>query len=318
MSGPLVSTLVLGLAWLAAVNIAASLAASCAAPLVLRTRAGRRVEVLLALRLFPAAASLFFAGAVFIPAHWRLEPSNAEETFGLVLYALAALGVASLLRSAARLVAVARAGWRLRACRRLQSVDPALGVYAVQGLGGVSLAGVFRTKILVGAPVLRALTDAELDVALAHERAHRTALDNVKRFAMFCAPDLFGGGSASRAVEARWRATAEWAADARAVDGDVARAVQLASALVKVSRIASAPSPFVTSPAWSTLHDAPLLEMRVRRLVAGDALVAAPPPRRRASGASLATIAGAVLLLAGAQASPSVHHLTELLVRLLP
>ena len=233
-----------------------------------------------------------------------------------MLYALSALGAALLLRSAARMSVVARAGWRLRACKRLSPVDLTARVYEVEGLGGVSLAGVFRTRILVGAAVRGSLTEAELDVALAHERAHRRAFDNLKRFVMFCAPDLFGGSAASRKVEAAWRATAEWLADARAVDGDGTRAVQLASALVKVSRLALAPSPVLSSPAWSTLHDPPLLELRVRRLVGGRAPVAATPSR--AYRIVCLTLFATVLLSCVTLAAPSVHQLTEALVRFLP
>lgn len=316
MSWTAISTLVLGLAWFAAVNIVGSCAAWGAADGLVATRAGRRGGALLAIRLFPAAVSVLFVAAFFLPAHWRFEPADAQESFGVVLYGLSALGAALILRSAARVAAVARAGWRLRACRRLPQVDRGPGVYEMQGLAGVSLAGVFRTRILVGAAVRRALTAAELNVALAHERAHRRALDNLKRFVIFCAPDLFGDSAASRKVEAEWRASAEWLADARAVDGDLTRAVNLASALVKVSRIASAPSAFVTSPAWSMLHDPPLLEMRVRRLVDGEAPAAVRP--RRAYRAASVTLFAVALLSCGSTVAPSLHQLTEALVRMLP
>lgn len=316
MSAPLVSIVVLGLAWFAAINLAASCAAWTTASLVLRTAAGRRAGVLLAIRLFPAALSSFFVAVLFVPAHWRFEPADAQESFGLVLCGLSVLGAVLLVRSAARMAAVARSGWRLRACRRFAEVDRTLGVYEVQGHTGVSLAGVFRTRILVGTAVRRALSAAELEVALAHERAHRSALDNLKRFVMFCAPDLFGGSATSREVESRWRATSEWLADAQAVDGDDVRAVRLASALVKVSRIASGPSAFVTSPAWSTLHDPPLLEMRVRRLVQGGAPAAARPSSPYGLGS--AALVGALMLSSAAILAPSVHQLTEALVRLLP
>ena len=316
MSATLISTSVLALAWFAVVNVMGSFAAWGAADLVLRTRAGRRAGVLLAIRLLPAALSLFFVAALFLPAHWRFEPADAQESFGVVLYALGALGVTLLLRSAVRMAVIARAGRRLRACEGLSPVDVKARVYDVEGLGGVSLAGVFRTRILVGAVVRGSLTAAELSVALAHERAHRRAFDNLKRFVMFCAPDLFGDSAVSRKVEAAWRATAECLADARAVDGDGTRAVQLASALVKVSRLASAPSPMVTSPAWSTLNDPPLLELRIRRLVEGDAPVAATPSR--AYRVACVTFVAAVLLSCSALVAPTVHQLTEVFVRLLP
>lgn len=315
MSAPLLSIVVLGLAWFAAVNLLASCVAWLAGSLVLRTGGGRRAGVLLAIRLGPAALSTFFVAALFVPAHWRFEPADAQESFGVVLRALSVLGAMLLARSAARMAEVARAGWRLRACRWFAQADRTLGVYEVQGLAGVSLAGVFRTRILVGAAARCALSAAELQVALAHERAHRYAFDNLKRFVMVCAPDLFGGSATSREIESRWRATAEWLADARAVDGDSVRAVLLASALVKVSRIASDPVPFVTSPAWSALHDPPLLELRVRRLVQGEAPAAVRPRR---SGALASAAVGVALLSSAAVFAPAVHRLTEALVRLLP
>jgi Zn-dependent protease with chaperone function len=232
-----------------------------------------------------------------------------------MLWLLSFAGAALVVRSAARVVAVARAGWRLRAVDACP-LDSAPGVYEVPGLAGISLAGVVRARILVGSAVRRALDRAELDVALAHERAHRRSLDNVKRFVMFCAPDVFGAWAVAREVESRWHATAESLADARAVGGDGVRAVHLASALVKVSRLASASVPLVSSPAWSTLHDPPLLEQRVRRLVNGTTPSASAPR----PGVSIAAtgLLGTALVAVSALAYPAVHQLTEALVRVLP
>ncbi|HEX6974319.1 MAG TPA: hypothetical protein VF147_07960 [Vicinamibacterales bacterium] len=311
MNAPVVSTIVLGLAWFAAINLAASALAWCAALVAVRSSELRRGSVLLAIRLFPAAASTVFAAALFAPAHWILEPSETRESYGVLVWALSALGAVILLRSGARVLAVARAGWRLRSCRAVGDA----GIYEVPGLAGVSLAGVFRTRILVGSAVREALSADELEVAVAHECAHRASLDNLKRSVMFCAPDVFGTAALAREIEAKWRATAEWLADARAVGGDQVRAMRLASALVKVSRLVSPAVSFVTSPAWSTLHDPPLLELRVRRLV-GTAPAAGMPHRGVAITVGVAAV-GAMLSSAVA-AYPTVHGLTELLIRVLP
>ena len=316
MSAPPVSVVLLGLAWFAAINIVASCAVRGAAPYVLRTQAGRRGSLVLALRLLPAALSTVFVGALFVPAHWRFEPADAQESFGVVLSGLAVVGAWLIGRSLQRVAIVARAGWRLRDCRAFSEVDRRAGIYEVPGLMAVSLAGVFRTKILVGAAVRRILSADELEVALAHERAHRGAFDNLKRFLMFCAPDVLGVSAASRELEARWRATAEWHADLEAVNGDGLRAVRLASALVKVSRLAARQGTFVTSPAWSGLHEAAQLEMRVRRLVRGDTQAVAPS--RHGVGPMLAALAGISVLGVSAIAAPVVQQMTEALVRLLP
>jgi hypothetical protein len=313
------SSLVLGLAWFIVVNALASAASWAIGSVVLSSPRRDRMGVLLAIRLLPAAASLLFVWTMFLPGHWRLEPIDARESFGFVLGGLALAGGMLLLRGASRAVSAARAARRLRACQRLTHRDTALpsgGLYEVKGLPGVSLAGVLRPRILVGDGVARRLSAAELDVAVAHELAHRGALDNLKRFAMFCAPDLFGATRVARSLEGEWRAAAETLADARAVNGDACRAVHLASALVKVAKLATASPSALTSPVWSTLNDPPLLEMRVRRLVGG----AAPAVPRRAPGRAPAIAAALFvgMMISGAALAQTVHHFTEALVRWLP
>lgn len=319
MSAEIVSAAVLGLAWFAIVNVAASAIAWAAAAALAASRHQAGSGVLLVVRLFPAAASVLFVSALFLPSHWRYEPAGARESFGVILYILAAAALVMLGRSAGRALAVARAGSGLRIVDRLTPIDSAAcgaGVYEVAGFSGMSLAGVLRTRILVAPEVRDVLTPVELEVALAHEHAHRGALDNVKRFVMLCAPDLFGASSAAQRIEARWRAAAESLADARAVGGDRRRAVHLASALIKVARLDEPARPAQASPAWSTLHDPPLLELRVRRLLEGAAPVAANPVgcRTLAAGGLLAV---GLAVSIGASA-PVLHQLTEALVRLVP
>jgi hypothetical protein len=313
------SGVLLALAWFAAVNAAASAVSWVIGMALISSRHRGRTALLLAVRLLPAAASLLLVAAVFLPAYWRLEPRDANESFGTILGVLAAGGAVILIRSAARAIGVARAGRLLRASGQLSRSDPALpteAVYEVPGLAGVSLAGVLRTRILVGPAVTLELTAQELAVAVDHELAHRTGFDNLNRFAMFCAPDLFGFSQVARRLEEDWRAAAESLADARAVNGDPMRALHLASALVKVARLGTGSPAVPLSPAWSTLHDPPLLETRVRRLVSGGIPAARKPRVGRAVGAAMLAAVG--LLIGGAAAAEPVHQLTEALVRVLP
>lgn len=312
------SSLLLAPAWFAAVNLLASFVARGVAAVILRAPLAARSEVSFALRVMPATVATLFVTAMFLPAHWRFEPGDVNESFGLVVWALAAAGVALIARSALRLSRVAIAGWRLRACAALPRVTASGArdehVYEVDGLAGVLLAGVLRPRILIGRSVRKALTSAELTVAIAHERAHVRARDNLKRLAIYCAPDCFGGSRAARRLEEQWRAAVEWTADARAVAGERPRAIALASALVKVAQLAGERTAPVSSPAWSTLHDAALLDSRVRRLITGD------PPRaqRNAPPGSRLLALAAATAAAGLAGAHGIHRITELLIGLLP
>ena len=310
----------LGLAWFAAVNLAASAIAWTAGRTIVRGRWQLPSDWLLLVRLFPAGVAALFVVVVFLPAHLRFEPSESDESFGRLLLTLFALAIAIISRAGARAGAVAAAALRTsRALAAMPSAIPAAavgGAYEVQQFPGLSLAGVFRTRILVGADARRVLTRDELDVALAHEHAHRASRDNIKRCAMFCAPDFFGWTSTARALEQRWRAEAECRADSRAVAGDERRAVQLASALVKVARLANSGRNRLASPVWSTFHEPMLLEARVRRLVSGEAL-GAPSPRFTRAIVLTSVLAMAWLGLSPA-AAEEIHRATEALVHLLP
>jgi hypothetical protein len=302
--------LLLALAWFAAVNAGASLISWVFATGLSSPRQREKSRLLLSIRLFPAVASIVFAGALFLPSHWVFEPRDANETLGVVWYAAALTGLLMLVHSSARALEIFRGGRRLRTGERRSTLDIA-DVREVEGLRGLSLAGVVRPRILIGPAVAQELSSAELEVAVAHELAHKQAFDNLARWAMLCAPDFLGISGAARRLERDWHAAAE----SRAVRGDSIRAVHLASALVKVTRLAAEGPASPRVPAWSTLNDPPLLEQRVRRLVAGAVPVAAPGRSRTIP--ALVTL-GAAFLLAVPALAVAVHRLTETLVNLLP
>jgi hypothetical protein len=310
-----ISSVLLGLAWFGAINIAVSMVAWAIAKTVM-ARGGTTAASMLAIRFLPAFASLLFVLAIFLPVHWRFEQPETQESFGFVLGGLAAVGAGILMHSTWRaLHTVWRGRLLLRAARRA-SMRLDDGILAVRGLPGISLAGIVRPRVLVGSEALDALTAAELDVAIAHEIAHRRSGDNLKRFLMFCAPDVFGALAIARRVEERWEADAECQADARAVDGEPSRAIVLASALIKVAKLQLRGPALVPPPAWSAFHVPTLLEMRVRRLVAGDA---APPVSiaRVWTRIALGGVMAPVLVWLADLAYP-LHVVTEAMVTRLP
>jgi hypothetical protein len=311
------SSALLGLAWFAVAAVVTSAAAWVIARAIGRTGRSLDATSVLAVRLFPASASLLFVFAIFLPAHWRLEPEQTDESFGLVLGVCALAGCTILLRSLWR---AGRAAWSGCRFAQLTAGSPRqldAEAFEVGALPGVSLAGIVRPRIMIGSEALAALTRSELEMAISHEVAHRQSRDNLKRFLMFCAPDVFGWTSAGRRLEELWEAASECQADDRAVMGDRTRAVLLASALIKVARISGRRgAPPLATPALSAFNVPSLIETRVRRLVAETV---ARPASRLPVGQSW--LVAAALLPAGAWAlglSSGLHAFTETMVRFLP
>jgi len=303
---------VLSLAWFAAVNAIASLASALAARVAIRINPPSP-RAFVVIRLFPAIASLVFAGTMFLPAQWALEPRDADERFGVAWFALAAVGAMLLIRSTRRAIVIDTVCRRLGRHGRPFATRP-IEVQEVDDVPGVSLAGILRPRILIGPRIVAELSGPELDVAIAHEVAHLDAFDNFSRWCMFCAPDFLSGSAIAGRLEEHWREAAECRADSRAVQGDTGRAVDLAAALIKVARLTANWSGRLPAPSWSTLHDSVLLELRVRRLVSGLVPPAEPLPSRfRTIGLGFAGLIVAIPLLA-----ETIHRVTEALVAALP
>ena len=307
----------LALAWFLLVNAAA--AALIAIVAARQTRRTRPVSpgFWLALRLLPAALSLLFVAAVFVPSYWRYEPREFVEGFDVSLTALAALSVAMIGAAAVR----GGSAWRraarrtdawMRAGRPLILAGVSLPAFAIDSDTPVmALVGVLHPRLLITRPVLEALSDEELGAAVAHEIGHFRAWDNLKRLAMRAAPDLLFATSAARALEQRWANASEQVADREAGDGSPARCA-LASALVKVARL----TPAATSIAEpiSALLDGGDITARVTRL-----LDDAPFSRsgRQARWLAIA-IPAAALAIAYGPLLRAVHGVTEILVNRLP
>jgi hypothetical protein len=90
--------------------------------------------------------------------------------------------------------------------------------------------------------------------------------------------------------------------------------MHLASALLKVARLVGR-SAAVPPRVWSTFHEPPLLEARVRRLVAG---VPARPPEAGVSRHVVIAIAASAAGLWIADGFYGIHRATEALIILLP
>jgi Zn-dependent protease with chaperone function len=219
----------------------------------MRPRTGARF--LFGVRMLPAALAGAIVAGLCAPSYLWFEPETAMEHIGLACVAAAAAGVWVCAAGVARgLRAALRSRRYLRVCEaEVESDAPVL-----------MLAGVVRPRLVVSRGTRRALSAEELAVALRHERAHGETHDNLKRLLMLLAPDALPFVRGLGSVERGWRRLAEWAADDRAVRGSRRRALALASALVRIARMGSAPAPAL---ATHLLGDARDLAARVERLL---------------------------------------------------
>jgi len=254
-------------------------------------------RILLILRFAPAISGLFVVAAICIPSYIWFEPRESAEEIGFVCLAAAMFGLAVWL------VAIVGGSRQLvRSRRRIRE-------FGTTASPVVAIVGILRTRLLVSPAVVEALDREQLDAALRHERAHGAAHDNLKRLLFAFTPGLLPGWNGFETVERQWARFSEWAADDDAVKGDAERAVALASALVCVARLGTAPVPLASS-----MLDGSDLAERV------DRLLAAKPVPRHDGGAEMLemmVVLGAALAT-GIAARPgtleSAHRLLERLL----
>ena len=318
--------LLLALAWFAAVNLALSALAAAVFPRLARGASrlppSRAAAVLLALKLAPGVLALLFIFALFLPAQWQFEPRHAEESAGYTLVALGLLGALTLALAARRTIRDWRATraleleWLARAGAPQAPAAGGLPIYCLPDDAPiVSMTGLGRARVFVSQSVMDALTDDELDASLAHERAHHQTRDNLKHLLVACSPDWLSLWAGGREVERRWREAVELAADARAASGGEGRGLLLASALIKVARLAPAAS---SGTVGSGFYDGASIWNRVSRLLALEIDVEPVPRLGRGWSVSLCGMMLVAATLAAEGAWLTVHVVTEDLVRLLP
>ena len=317
MSAFLLHGTTLALAWFLLLNVTASAAVAFVSSWLSRRHHAGSPALWLALRLAPAVLSLAFVAIVFLPSYWRYEPRQDVEGFDLTLTALAAVALAIGGSAAARGVTAWRRAARrtetwMRGSRPLAIEGTTLPAFAIEANAPMmALVGVLRPRLLITRPVLEALNDEELRAASAHELGHWRALDNLKRLAMRAAPDLLSATDAARAIERRWAAASEHAADRFAGESGPARCA-LASALVKVARL-TPPAVSIAEPI-SALVEGGDIPSRVRRLL-DDAPAA---DRGRFARWLPLALPASLLVLSYAPLLRFVHSVTEILVNGLP
>ena len=220
------------------------------------------------LRMAPtvAAAVIAWGGIPIAFALW--EPAGEAERVGPVALALAAAGATLIASSLWRSTLALRETHRIQ--RSLSDATraplPALPLPAFvidSRFPIVALVGLFVSRLFVARSVVDACDADELRAVVAHEQAHAGARDNLKRLLMAGAPDVVASLPAGARMMREWAAMAELAADETAVTHSSGR-LHLASALVKVARLATTPPGALPA---STLYRGEPIAERVHRLL---------------------------------------------------
>jgi len=300
---------------LAALGLVVSVSAPVWISLAGRMRARAGARLLLSVRLAPLAGALAFVASLCVPSYLWLEPERGEERAGVVSLVVALIGLGlqawSLARSAR---ALRRSARFVRECEETGVAAEIPGwqspVLIVEGHGPVlALAGVLRPRLILTRRLRDALSHEQLAVALRHEEAHRRSHDNLKRFLLVLAPDVFPFLGGLRAMEAMWGRLAEWAADDEAAEGRPGESVRLAETLLRCARLGSAGSVPELSASLLCCDDD--LAARVERLLGG----------RETSRSGIGGLLAGVLMAGGVAAlllQPvvlrSVHLALELLM----
>ncbi|HVG35263.1 MAG TPA: M56 family metallopeptidase [Pyrinomonadaceae bacterium] len=294
-----------------------------------RWTANARARTLFWLCILPPACALLFVAALMIPAYFAHEPYPAPDQIGLPLIALAlfsASGVAlALYRAASSWVTT----WRLttfwlRQAERVSVKGITIPAYRLSNSTPVlAVVGTLRPRLFIAAQVMDSLSAEEMEVALAHERAHLLARDTLKRALMHVCRDLLPFIGAGRVLERAWALEAERAADEYAAHSGTSGALDLAAALIKIARLMPAGVNNVVPAGAFLLEGADDgVAGRVRRLTE-MASTRERPARRELlfSKVALPVVVGfSVALLAtmaDGQVLLTVHALTERVVKLL-
>lgn len=297
---------------------AAGALAACAARVSLgaRARPGAAAGLLLWLRFLPTTSGLAAALLVFLPAWLVYEPRQTSEPLTLSLLVATVTVAAWLLCGMARGAAAWWGSHRLaRRWRRLgQPIEIAGGrlpaVRIADPFPVVAVVGLLRPRLFVAEQVLGACDAAELSAVVAHESAHVAARDNLKALLLRCCCDWLSLLPAGRRLEQAWFTAVERKADVAA--SSQAGSVELASALVKVARLARGGA--LRLPA-SALHEGGDVTSRVKDLLSPRMEDAGRAPGIGVWAMALLPLLAAAAALFDARALAWVHRLAETAVR---
>jgi beta-lactamase regulating signal transducer with metallopeptidase domain len=235
-----------------------------------RHSARRCADFLFAARMAPFAAAALVTLALAVPSFLLLEPRIVNESLGAAPVALGLCGFTVLLagmwKGATALAQASRTVDRWsRDAGRFASSDTREGSIAVRRISAsappLTAAGIFRPSVWLSRAAEFVLSERELQSALRHEVAHVRRRDNLRKLVLRLV--AFPGMAP---LEGAWREATEMAADDAAVS-NASEALDLAAAVIKLSRLASIEAPAALTTALVN-SSASSLNARVERLIA--------------------------------------------------
>jgi beta-lactamase regulating signal transducer with metallopeptidase domain len=269
-------------------------------------------RLLFGLRMTPLVAAGLITAAFTVPSFLLLEPRSINEPLGAIPLAVglfgAVVGIFGILNASRALVRASRAIARWASDAQPMNTSAPVSVLRISGaVPPMAATGIVRPRVLLSNSAEFVLTASELQAALNHELVHVRRRDNLKKLLL-----RFVAFPGMRELEAAWVEASEMTADDAAVS-TAREALDLAAALVKVSRLAALEPPVELTAA---LVRGPVAAMnaRVERLIAWT--------ERAPSGGDFrwygaVAIVGAVTVFAGTygQLLAGMHEATEWLVR---
>jgi beta-lactamase regulating signal transducer with metallopeptidase domain len=271
-------------------------------------------DLLFACRILPLLAASAITAVFTVPSFLLLEPRSIAEPVGVVPLALGLMGFTLVILGAAR---ACRSLLRARRAlsqwsRSAPPVDDTTSVPLLRISGAVppmTAAGILRPRVLLSGEAESYLTSGELQAALNHEFAHVRRRDNLRKLLLRFLP--FPG---MRNLESVWLEATEIAADDASVT-NAAEALDLAAALIKVSRLAPLSEPVELT---ASLVRAPsgAMHARIARLLAWRELHSSQSSSQFPRRLLAAAVAAVLMLIASySHILIGVHQATEWLVR---
>lgn len=273
----------------------------------------RIADLLFTTRLFPLITAAVITAAFTVPSFLLLEPRAIDEPMGRIPLALAlcgiALGIFGVVNAALALrkASSAISNWTRESQQVKTNPVPVLRI--ARPFPAMAAAGILRPRVLLSGAAENLLSTSELQTALNHEVAHVHRRDNLKKLLL-----RFVAFPGMRDLESAWLDATEMAADDAAVSS-AAEALDLAAALIKLSRLGPVEAPVELTAAL--VHSpASVMNARVERLIAWTDSRRVPPQSYSpwyGVGAALATVV--VFTVTYSQLLVHVHTATEWLVR---